>query len=139
MVNFNGERCMMVAQMLRQCRICIEEAVTFARRRRTFGKALSQHQVIRHKVAEMARGIESVHRQLESYCYQVKCGRPDQELGGQMALLKVSASRLLEFCAREASQIFGGQSYTRGGGPGARVERIYREVRVMAIGGGSEE
>ena len=44
----------------------------------------------------------------------------------------------MEFCAREASQIFGGQSYTREGS-GGKVERIYREVRVNAIGGGSEE
>ena len=44
----------------------------------------------------------------------------------------------MEFCAREASQILGGKSYLRSG-PGERIERIYREVRVMAIGGGSEE
>ena len=41
----------------------------------------------------------------------------------------------MEFCAREAMQILGGLGYMRGN----RVERIYREVRVNAIGGGSEE
>jgi acyl-CoA dehydrogenase len=41
----------------------------------------------------------------------------------------------MEFCAREAMQILGGVGYIRGN----RVERIYREVRVNAIGGGSEE
>ena len=45
---------------------------------------------------------------------------------------------MLEFCAREASQIFGGLSYTRGG-QGEKVERLYREVRAFAIPGGSEE
>ena len=54
---------------------------------------------------------------------------------GDLALLKVQASETLEFCAREASQILGGACYLRGG----KVERIYREVRVNAIGGGSEE
>ncbi len=44
----------------------------------------------------------------------------------------------MEFCTREASQIFGGLAYTRGG-LGGVVERGYREVRVDAIGGGSEE
>ena len=48
------------------------------------------------------------------------------------------ATKNLEFVAREASQILGGKSYLRSG-PGARVERISREVRVLAIGGGSEE
>jgi alkylation response protein AidB-like acyl-CoA dehydrogenase len=45
---------------------------------------------------------------------------------------------VLEFCAREAVQVFGGLGYTRGG-QGGKVERIYREVRGMAIPGGSEE
>ena len=55
-----------------------------------------------------------------------------------MAWLKVQASKTMEYAAREASQILGGASFTREGA-GAVVERIYREVRVMAIGGGSEE
>ena len=54
---------------------------------------------------------------------------------GDIALLKVQCSQTMEFCAREAMQILGGIGYIRGN----RVERIYREVRVNAIGGGSEE
>ena len=48
---------------------------------------------------------------------------------------KVQATLAFEFCAREAAQILGGASYLRGN----VVERLYREVRVQAIGGGSEE
>jgi len=48
---------------------------------------------------------------------------------------KFFATKALEFCASEAMQIFGGAAYLRGN----NVERIYREVKVMAIGGGSEE
>lgn len=48
-------------------------------------------------------------------------------------LFTVHATQTFEFCAREASQIFGGASYLRSG-PGEVVERLYREVRVMAIG-----
>lgn len=138
MINFNHERFLMTAQALRFSRICLEEAIKFGRRRKTFGQRLIDHQVIRHKIADMARRIECTHRALENYCYQVRCGYPDDKLGGYMAMLKVDGSKLMEFCAREASQIFGGQSFTREGS-GGRVERIYREVRVMAIGGGSEE
>ena len=57
---------------------------------------------------------------------------------GAFALLKVQSTKTLEMVAREASQVFGGKAYLRGG-PGAVVERVYREVRVYAIGGGSEE
>ena len=138
MINFNHERFMLSVQMNRFARICLEEAISFARRRRTFGRRLVEHQVIRHKVAEMVRSVEATHALLENYCYQVKTGLPDAKLFGFMAWLKVQSSRTLEFCAREASQILGGASYTREG-PGQKVERIYREVRVMAIGGGSEE
>merc|ERR1711904_182005 len=48
------------------------------------------------------------------------------------------ATKTVEFCAREALQVFGGAGYTRGP-PGDKVERIYREVRAYAIPGGSEE
>jgi len=44
----------------------------------------------------------------------------------------------MEHCAREASQIVGGNSVLKTG-PGERIERIYRDVRIAAIGGGSEE
>ena len=53
-------------------------------------------------------------------------------------MLQVSATKTMEFVAREASQILGGNSFIRGG-LGERIERIYREVRVSAIGAGSEE
>ena len=48
---------------------------------------------------------------------------------------KFFATKALEFCASEAIQVLGGVGYLRG----HPVERIYREVKVMAIGGGSEE
>ena len=59
-------------------------------------------------------------------------------LGGAIAGLKAQSTITFEFCAREASQIFGGLSYSRGG-QGAKVERLYRDVRAYAIPGGSEE
>lgn len=55
-------------------------------------------------------------------------------LGGDTALLKVQATRTFELCAREAAQIFGGNSYVRGG-RGEKIERLYREVRAYAIPG----
>jgi alkylation response protein AidB-like acyl-CoA dehydrogenase len=61
-----------------------------------------------------------------------------ERLGGAIALLKAQATTTFELCAREASQIFGGLAYTRGG-QGEKVERLYREVRGFAIPGGSEE
>jgi alkylation response protein AidB-like acyl-CoA dehydrogenase len=59
-------------------------------------------------------------------------------LAGITALAKVQATKVFEFCAREAAQIFGGASYVRGG-QGEKVERLYSDVRAYAIPGGSEE
>lgn len=86
----------------------------------------------------MARQIESLFDNCERVAYQFTKGMPDSSLGPQCALLKVQASRTFEWCAREASQIFGGASIVKEG-QGKLVERMYREVRSTAIPGGSEE
>lgn len=138
MTNFNHERLVITAQGNRMARLCIEEAISYARARKTFGKRLIDHQVIAHKIAEMVKHVENNHAMIEHLVNQMKHGAGEKEIGGPTALLKVSCSKTVELCAREASQILGGASYTRDG-KGAVVERIYREVRSYAIPGGSEE
>ncbi len=56
----------------------------------------------------------------------------EKSLGGSIALAKANSSVVLEFCAREAAQIFGGLAYTRGG-QGEKVERIYRDVLAYKV------
>jgi acyl-CoA dehydrogenase len=132
MTNFNDERMSMSAAMEALGRVCLEEAVEWAQQRKTFGKRLADHQVIRHKVAQMKQRLNSTQAYIR-LCYEaIQENAPNP---GDIALLKVQASETMEYCAREAMQILGGAGYMRGG----RVERIYREVRVNAIGGGSEE
>jgi len=138
LTNFNHERFVIAANATRFSRICYEEAIQYSMERQTFGKKLHQHQVIRYKLAEMARQIEALQDNLERVAYQFSKGVKDHVLGGQCALLKVQASRTFEYCAREASQILGGNSIIKEG-RGKVVERLYREVRANAIPGGSEE
>jgi len=141
MSNFNHERFGICAMTNRFSRVCLEESIKFANKRKTFGKTLTQHPVIRWKIAEMARHCEATHAWLESVVYQMNTMQKmeaDLKLGGQTALLKVQCTKVFEYCSREACQIFGGLSYTRGG-QGEKVERLSREVRAMAIPGGSEE
>jgi len=97
--------------------------------------------VIRWKLAEMARQVESTQAWLENLTYQMQTMHhmeATMKLGGSTALLKVQCTKVFEYCSREACQIFGSLSYTRGG-QGEKVERLSREVRAMAIPGGSEE
>ncbi|WDI31703.1 acyl-CoA dehydrogenase family protein [Hyphococcus flavus] len=130
--NFNMERLSMAAQAIAFARVCIEDAADWALERQTFGKQLSKHQVIRHKFAAMVRRANAAQTYLDHCAWRVSNGESPV---ADLSLLKVQASRTMEFCAREAMQILGGAGFMRG----CRVERIYREVRVMAIGGGSEE
>ncbi|MDN3639650.1 acyl-CoA dehydrogenase family protein [Simiduia curdlanivorans] len=130
--NFNNERLGLTASALEFARICFEDAWAWASERNTFGKPLIKHQVIGHKFAEMLRQINATQAYLDNAAWAVKQGISKP---ADMALLKVQATQTLEFCAREALQILGGAGFIRGN----RIERIYREVRVNAIGGGSEE
>jgi len=123
--NFNHERWGIATQAIRFARVCVEEAMKHSFKRKTFGKRLIEHPVIRFKLAQMARQVESAHAWLESITYQMKTLPHDQQnrlLGGPIALLKAHGSQVMEFCAREAAQIFGGLAYTRGG-QGEKVER----------------
>jgi alkylation response protein AidB-like acyl-CoA dehydrogenase len=135
MYNFNHERWAITIQANRFARVCLEEAMRYAFKRKTFGKLLIEHPVIRLKLAHMARQVEASTALLEHITYQLnKMSYEDavRVLGGPIALAKVQVTTTFEYCAREASQIFGGLAYTRGG-QGEKVERLYREVRGVNI------
>lgn len=141
MKNFNHERWGFVIQANRFSRDLLEESWNYASKRATFGKKLFEHPVIRWKLAEMARQVEATHHWLENLTLQL-CRMPKDHamtaLGGPIALAKAHSSKVFEYCAREARQIFGGNAYTRSG-LGEKVERLYRDVGAYAIPGGSEE
>ncbi|CAJ0759157.1 17551_t:CDS:2, partial [Entrophospora sp. SA101] len=141
MHNFNHERMGIAIQATRFARVCYEEAMKYAHKRKTFGQKLVDHAVIRNKLAHMARKIEATHAWMETLIYQTNHMSGNEamtRLGGPIALLKAQSTQTFEYCAREAAQIFGGLAYTRGG-QAEKVERLYREVRAYAIPGGSEE
>lgn len=132
MLNFNDERLGLAASSIGFARVAYEDALDYAKQRETFGKPLIRHQVIRHKLVDMAQRIEASQAFLERIAWALDNGEnPIAEL----CMLKNQATQTMAFCASEAVQIFGGAGFMRG----ARVERIYREVKVNAIGGGAEE
>ena len=132
MTNFNMERLTMSAAALGAARACLEDAVAWARERHTFGAPLIESQVIRHKLVDMRMKIESASAYLYDAAWRVEQGKGD---AAQLAMLKNCATQAMQFCADQAVQILGGAGFMRG----TRVERIYREVKVMMIGGGAEE
>jgi len=132
MMNFNDERLGLAASSIGFAQVCLDEAIAYARTRETFGKPLTRHQVIRHKLVDMAQKIHASQAMLEMLAWRIDRGEnPIAEL----CMLKNQSTQTLAHCASEAVQIFGGAGFMRG----AKVERIYREVKVNAIGGGAEE
>ena len=113
-------------------KVCLEDSISWAQQRETFGKPLIKHQVIRHKIADMSAKVDAVEAYLRNICWQIEQG--DMPVA-EICKSKFFATKALEFCASEAMQILGGAGYLRGN----RVENVYREVKVIAIGGGSEE
>ena len=137
MTNFNGERLGMSAMALGFAQACYDEALDWARQRRTFGSALAQRQVIRHKLVDMQMRIASTEAWLAAVTALADEGKleSDPHCVAQVCMLKNHATQAMQFCADQAVQILGGMGFMRG----TKSERIYREVKVMMIGGGAEE
>ena len=137
MNNFNYERFSLAAGCLGMSLRCLDDAIDYAQQRETFGKPLIKHQVIRHKLADMSAKIDALYSYLSMIAWQMNETESNAALmpAAQLAKVKFLSTKTAEFCANEAMQILGGAGYLRG----CAVERIYREVKVMAIGGGSEE
>ena len=132
MGNFNDERLGMAIGANAFARVAFDEALAYAKLRETFGRPLIRNQVIRHKLVDMLQRVEATQAMIELTAWRLDRGDhavPD------LCMLKNQATQTLAFCASEAVQIFGGAGFMRG----AKVERIYREVKVNAIGGGAEE
>ena len=135
MSNFNGERLGMSAMALGFAQACFDEALDWARARKTFGAPLVSHQVVRHKLVDMQMRIASTQAWLDAVTARADAGDDSGDWVAQVCLLKNHATQTLQFCADQGVQILGGMGFMRG----TACERIYREVKVLTIGGGTEE
>ena len=136
MTNFNAERLGMAALAVGYAQTCFDEALDWARQRVTFGAPLSERQVIRHKLMDMLRQIDAARCLIYDLAWAQQHQSADaNQLVARICMAKVQGTQCMQFCADAAVQILGGMGFMRG----TRSERIYREVKVMMIGGGSEE
>jgi acyl-CoA dehydrogenase len=132
MANFQWERLAMALGAVGAMRMAWERTAQFARERQAFGRPLSGHQVIRHKLADLAASA-----------YQARCVTYDalrRFVAGEEPLREVTMAKLLTQRAcfelmDECLQIHGGAGYMRE----VWVERAARDARLGPIGGGSDE
>ena len=135
MGNFNSERYGIASSALGYAEACYDEALAWAQQRQTFGSALVGHQVIRHKLVDMQQRIQATSAWLDQVVAQADAGATDGDWVASVCMLKNQATQTMQFCADAGVQILGGMGFMRG----TVVERIYREVKVLTIGGGTEE
>ena len=135
--NLNHERLIVAYQALALARICVGQAMAWAKKREAFGKTLIEQPVVRNKFANMGRQIESLQSWTEQIVYEVgQMGHKEgkSELGGTTALLKAQSGMTLKYTADECQKILGGLGMTKTG-PGAEIEAITRRVPILVIPG----
>jgi len=132
MSTLDGGRIGIAAQALGIARAAFEDALEYARQRRTFGKAIVEHQAIQWKLADMATEIDAARLLVWRAAYLKDRG---QQYGQAAAMAKLFASDIANRAAREAIQIFGGNGYVTE----FPVERHFRDAKITEIYEGTSE
>ncbi len=132
MHNFLAERLQLAVMAYASAEVAFEDALAYARTRRAFGAPLTDKQVIRHKLVDMKSQIEVARAFVYQTAAQVQAGEQAIQAA---AIAKNQAVEACSFVVDQAVQIFGGLGYMEG----IRVERLYRDARLLPIGGGTQE
>ncbi|MFO7560058.1 MAG: acyl-CoA dehydrogenase family protein [Desulfobacterales bacterium] len=132
MENFQMERLQLCVMANMTAQMALEEAMKYAKKREAFGKPLTGFQVTRHKLVDMATLVE-VSREF-TYRIAAKIDAGINQVK-EISMAKNFACDVSDKVTYDAVQLFGGYGYMRG----YLVERLYRDNRILSIGGGTTE
>lgn len=132
MANFQSERLALAVMANMTAQLALEESLRWAREREAFGKPIGKFQVLRHRLAEMATQLE-VSREF-SYRQAAKMAAGKSVIK-EISMAKNLATDVADRLTYDAVQLLGGMGYMRE----SLVERLYRDNRILSIGGGSRE
>jgi acyl-CoA dehydrogenase len=132
MTHFATERISLAVQAYATAQRCLDLTLAWVRDRHTFGRPLASRQLVRHRLAEMARQIDVARTYVRHVATRVASG---ERLVTQVAMAKNTAVVACDHVVDQAVQLHGGLGYLRD----AEVERHYRDARIMGIGGGTTE
>jgi acyl-CoA dehydrogenase len=130
--HFVSERLSIAVTAYATAQRSLDLAVAWARDRETFGRPLITRQTIRHLLVDMYRRTDVARAYTRSVAQRYAAG---ENLVVEAALAKQTAVEAAEFVVDRAVQIHGGMGYMRE----VEIERHYRDVRVLGIGGGATE
>ncbi|MDP9116499.1 MAG: acyl-CoA dehydrogenase family protein [Actinomycetota bacterium] len=141
--NFVSERIGLAVQAYASAQRCLDLSVEWCRARETFGRALISRQTVQHTLAEMARRVEVARVYTRSVALRAserassaqQANEGAQDLVLQACFAKNTAVEAGMWVVDRAVQLHGGMGYMRE----AEVERQYRDMRILGIGGGTDE
>ncbi|MFJ5287055.1 acyl-CoA dehydrogenase family protein [Pseudomonas sp. NPDC088429] len=132
MGNFQSERLALALMANMTAQLALEESLKWAREREAFGKPIGKFQVIKHRLAEMATALEVSREFTYRQAAKMAAG---QSVIKEISMAKNFATDTSDRITTEAVQILGGLGYMRE----SLVERLYRDNRILSIGGGTRE
>jgi acyl-CoA dehydrogenase len=132
MENFQSERLQLAVMANMTSQLALEASLRYASQREAFDRPLAGFQVMRHKIVDMATLVE-VSREF-TYRVAAKIGAGLNQVK-EISMAKNFACTTSDRVTYDAVQIFGGYGFMRG----YPVERLYRDNRVLSIGGGTTE
>jgi acyl-CoA dehydrogenase len=130
---FVSERIGLAAQAYSSAQRCLDLTVQWCRDRETFGRPLISRQTVQNTLADMARRIEVARVYVRHVVERQLAG--ETNLIAQVCFAKNTAVEAGEWVANQAVQLFGGMGYMTE----SEVERQYRDMRILGIGGGTTE
>ncbi|HBO3681980.1 TPA: acyl-CoA dehydrogenase family protein [Pseudomonas aeruginosa] len=132
MANFQSERLALAVMANMTAQLALEESLRWAREREAFGKPIGKFQVLRHRLAEMATQLEVSREFTYRQAAKMAAGK---SVIKEISMAKNFATGVADRLTYDAVQLLGGMGYMRE----SLVERLYRDNRILSIGGGSRE
>ncbi|MGB6213847.1 acyl-CoA dehydrogenase family protein [Pseudomonas mandelii] len=132
MGNFQSERLALALMANMTAQLALEESLKWARQREAFGKPIGKFQVLKHRLAEMATALEVSREFTYRQAAKMAAG---QSVIKEISMAKNFATDTADRITTDAVQILGGLGYMRE----SLVERLYRDNRILSIGGGTRE
>jgi len=132
MGNFQSERLALALMANMTSQMALDESLKWAHEREAFGKPIGKFQVIKHRLAEMATALEVSREFTYRQAAKMAAG---QSVIKEISMAKNFATDTSDRITTEAVQILGGLGYMRE----SLVERLYRDNRILSIGGGTRE
>jgi len=132
MKNFEIERVALSASVVGAAEAAFEDAARYANSRVQFGKPIGTYQLIQKKIVDMALKVENMRNYYSKVAWMMDNGIPVRH---EHAMAKLYIAQTAFEVTDDAMQVFGGMGYMMA----ARVQRLWRDVRVMRIGGGTDE